>query len=85
MKLHQSVSWIVGIVICGLLIFGLFELQRIPYRPPVDMSPALNNNGLLIVRGLIAVLVMIETVLLSVVVRQFCGREADSTDSKRSN
>ena len=39
----------------ALLLWGLFELQRLPYRPPVDMSTFLGGGGILVVRLMMGV------------------------------
>jgi hypothetical protein len=38
------------------IIWGLFELQRMPYRPPHDMSTFLGGNEIVLMRGIITML-----------------------------
>ena len=54
-KLGRAVL-LVALVILPVLIYLLFELQRLPYRPPQDMSTLLGGSEIAAVRVLIGVL-----------------------------
>ncbi len=49
----------------GILLWLLFELQRAPYRPPVDLSTFLGGLELAVVRGLMVLLAVPEVFLIA--------------------
>lgn len=54
-----SLAWpIAAISLLVLLEWALFELQRMPYRPPVDMSTLLGGGEIFVVRLLMAAIVV---------------------------
>ena len=46
----------VALVVIPALLYLLFELQRLPYRPPEDMTTALTRQNILAVRAVMTVL-----------------------------
>ena len=45
-----------ALIVLPLTIWGLFELQRMPYRPPADMNTFLGSSEIQFVRVLMGIL-----------------------------
>ena len=51
-----GLPFVIAIVVIPLIAYVLFQLQRMPYRPPVDMSTLLSTAEVRMVRALIVML-----------------------------
>ncbi len=63
---HISLRTLVTLIsVAGVFLWLLFELQRMPYRPPFDMRTFLGAPELAFVRGLMLLIAVPEVILIA--------------------
>ena len=64
-----KVGMAVALAVLTLILWGLFELQRMPYNPPIDMRTALGGSEIGAVRAFMGMLAIPWLVLAVAFVR----------------
>jgi hypothetical protein len=72
---RQRIVLLSGVVVVGLMIWGLYGLANAPYRPPQDMSTLLDGDEIELVYTLIDVLAVVWLVLAVVLITKLRPRQ----------